>query len=69
MIFQWVSHRIPRQSAKLGSLSWLSWIVSRLGGWNCYYSPPPGPKTMARGWQRLAEMLDGFTLAQELQHV
>jgi hypothetical protein len=30
---------------------------------------PPGPKTMARGWQRLAEMLDGFTLAQELQHV
>jgi hypothetical protein len=43
------------------SLSWLSWIVARLGGWNCYYKPP-GPKTMARGWERLATMAQGFTL-------
>jgi len=51
-----------------GSLSWLSWIAARLGGWNCYYKPP-GPKTMARGWERLAAMLDGFTIARELQDV
>ena len=51
-----------------GSLAWLSWIVARLGGWNCYYRPP-GPKTIARGWDRFASMLDGFTLAQRMQDV
>ena len=45
-----------------GSLAWLSWITARLGGRNCYYKPP-GPKTMARGWQQLATMLKGFQLA------
>jgi hypothetical protein len=30
------------------SLAWLSWIVARLGGWNCDYRPP-GPKTMRAG--------------------
>ena len=46
-----------------GSLAWLAWIVARLGGWNCYYRPP-GPKTMANGWQRLAERLAGFAAAE-----
>ena len=46
-----------------GSLAWLSWIVARLGGWNCYYRPP-GPKTMAAGWNRLAERLKGYALAR-----
>jgi hypothetical protein len=45
------------------SLSWLAWITARLGGWNCYYRPP-GPKTMADGWRRLADMLSGYTIAQ-----
>jgi len=45
-----------------GSLSWLAWITARLGGWNCYYKPP-GPKTMADGWRRLADMLGGYTIA------
>ncbi len=45
------------------SLSWLSWIVARLGGWNCYYKPP-GPKTMADGWRRFAILLEGFKLAK-----
>jgi hypothetical protein len=44
------------------SLSWLSWIVARLGGWNCYYKPP-GPKTMRRGWDRLAAIAEGYALA------
>ncbi|HET6238148.1 MAG TPA: IS4 family transposase [Acetobacteraceae bacterium] len=43
------------------SLAWLSWIAARLGGWNCYYKPP-GPKTIARGWDRLATMAQGFAL-------
>jgi hypothetical protein len=46
-----------------GSLSWLAWITARLGGWNCYYKPP-GPKTMAEGWRRLADLLAGYAIAQ-----
>jgi len=49
-----------------GSLAWLSWIVARYGGWNCYYKPP-GPKTMAKGWDRFAATLSGFILATEAQ--
>jgi hypothetical protein len=45
-----------------GSLSWLAWITARLGGWHGYYKPP-GPKTMADGWRRLAAMLDGYAIA------
>jgi hypothetical protein len=45
-----------------GSLSWLAWITARLGGWHGYYRPP-GPKTMADGWRRLAAMLDGYAIA------
>ena len=44
------------------SLAWLAWIVARLGGWNCYYKPP-GPKTMARGLDRLLDRITGFRLA------
>lgn len=44
------------------SLAWLSWVVARLGGWNCYYKPP-GPKTMRQGWDRFAAIAEGFALA------
>jgi len=30
------------------SLAQASWVMARLGGWNCYYRPP-GPITMRRG--------------------
>ena len=56
------------------SLAWVAWIVARLGGWNCYYKPP-GPKTMARGLDRLLDRIEGFRIAQgrppepEPQHV
>jgi hypothetical protein len=46
-----------------GSLAWLSWVVARLGGWNCYYKPP-GPKTMRDGWNRFAAIAEGFELAR-----
>jgi hypothetical protein len=49
-----------------GSLAWLSWIVARYGGWNCYYKPP-GPKTMAKGWERFAATLAGLILARDAQ--
>ena len=51
-----------------GSLTWLAWIIARLGGWNCYYKPP-GPKTMADGWRRLAYMLGGYAIAQAKSNV
>ena len=44
------------------SLAWVSWIVARLGGWNCYYKPP-GPKTMRQGRYRFAAIAEGFALA------
>jgi hypothetical protein len=46
-----------------GSLAWLAWVVARYGGWNCY-GKPPGPKTMAKGWQRFSATLAGVTLAK-----
>ena len=45
-----------------GSLAWLSWIIARLGGWNCY-GKPPGPKTMRVGWNQFAAMAAGIILA------
>ena len=51
-----------------GSLAFVAWTVARLGGWNCYYKPP-GPKTMADGWKRLAERLEGYNLAMATKDV
>jgi hypothetical protein len=47
-----------------GSLAWLAWIVARYGGWNAYYKPP-GPKTMAQGWERFSAILTGYLMAAE----
>jgi Transposase DDE domain len=51
-----------------GSLAWLSWIVARLGGWNCYYKPP-GPKTMRTGWDKLAAMATIYAVAMAQKEV
>ena len=51
-----------------GTLAWLSWVVARLGGWNCYYKPP-GPKTIARGLNRLDDRLEGFKAGNERRNV
>jgi hypothetical protein len=48
----------------IGSLAFVAWIAAGLGGWNCYYKPP-GPKTMRDGWNRLAAILEGYTLATQ----
>lgn len=47
-----------------GSLAWIAWVVARYGGWNCY-GKPPGPKTMAKGWERFCATLTGFVLAKD----
>ena len=48
------------------SLAWYAWIAARLGGWSGYTSKgykPAGPKTMARGLNRLDAMVQGWMLA------
>ena len=52
-----------RNPHRAGTLAWLCWIVARFGGWNCY-GKPPGPKIMARGWERFAAALTGALMAQ-----
>ncbi len=44
------------------SLAWAAWIIGRLGGWHCYYSPP-GTKVMHIGLQRFDAMKEGWLLA------
>jgi hypothetical protein len=56
-----------RNHHSTGSLAWLSWIVARLGGWNCY-GKPPGPKTMQAGWQRFTAVADGYNLPHTPAH-
>jgi hypothetical protein len=51
-----------------GSLGWVAWITARLGGWNCYYKPP-GPKTMARGLDRLLDRIAGYRVAAGMPNV
>jgi Transposase DDE domain len=49
------------------SLAWLAWIVARLGGWSGYQRyGPPGPKTMAAGWQRFITMQQGWALRRHV---
>ena len=50
-----------------GSLAWLAWIVARLGGWSGYQRyGPPGPKTMAYGWEQFKTMSQGWNLRQNV---
>ena len=47
------------------SMSWVSWIIARLGGWNGYRSEsPPGPSLMLRGLQKFELQYEGWLLAQ-----
>lgn len=43
------------------SLARASWVIARLGGWNCY-GKPPGPITMSRGMQRFEAIHQGRLL-------
>jgi len=43
------------------SLARASWVIARLGGWNCYYKPP-GPITFRRGMEAFYQIHRGRTL-------
>ena len=45
------------------SLAWAGWVIARLGGWDCYGSPP-GPARMRRGLVRFADQHAGWRLTQ-----
>src|SRR5271165_251900 len=48
------------------SLAWAAWIISRLGGWNCYYKPA-GPITMRRGMEQFYSIHQGRQLEIRLK--
>ena len=48
------------------SQAWASWIIARLGGWNCYYGKP-GPITMHRGMEQFHAIHRGHRLEMRLQ--
>lgn len=50
----------------VASLAWAAWIISRLGGWNCYYKPP-GPITMRRGMEQFYSIHRGRQLEMMLK--
>jgi hypothetical protein len=43
-----------------------SWVVARLGGWNCYYKPP-GPITFRRGMEQFHAIHRGRLLGSQLE--
>lgn len=48
------------------SLARASWVVARLGGWNCYYKPP-GPITFRRGMEQFHAIHRGRLLESRLE--
>lgn len=47
------------------TLSWVAWVIARLGGWNGYASEsPPGPIVMLRGLQKFEMNYYGWSLAR-----
>jgi len=48
------------------NLSWASWIIARLGGWNGYKNERPGPGTMAWGLRRFQGVFDGLKLLKDV---
>ena len=48
------------------SLARASWVIARLGGWNCYYRPP-GPIIFRRGMERFYDTHQGRAVQTRLQ--
>jgi len=49
------------------TLPWAAWTIARLGGWTGYASDHSnGPITMRDGIERLAGIVDGYTLAKNV---
>lgn len=46
-------------------LAFASWVIARLGGWDCYYGKP-GPKTMRYGLEKYHAIKLGVKLAKDV---
>ncbi len=46
-------------------LAFASWVMARLGGWNCYYGQP-GPQTMRHGLERYHAIKLGTEVAKDV---
>ena len=46
-------------------LAFASWVMARLGGWNCYYGKP-GPQTMRHGLERYHAIKFGTEVAKDV---
>lgn len=46
-------------------LAFASWVMARLGGWNCYYGKP-GPETMRHGLERYRAIKIGTEIAKDV---
>lgn len=46
-------------------LAFASWVMARLGGWNCYYGMP-GPETMRNGLERYQAIKFGTKVAKDV---
>jgi hypothetical protein len=46
-------------------LAFASWVMARLGGWNCYYGMP-GPETMRNGLERFKAIKFGTQVAKDV---
>ena len=55
-----------KNAFKKYTLSWASWIIARLGGWDVYCSSPAGPITMSRGLREFYSMFRGWLIAKDL---
>jgi hypothetical protein len=50
----------------LNSLAWATWIIARLGGWDCY-GKPPGPITVRHGLEQFYAINHGWHLRAKRQ--
>lgn len=55
-----------KNASKKYTLSWASWIIARLGGWDVYCSNPAGPITMSRGLEQFYSIFRGWLFAKDL---
>ena len=52
---------------KENTLSWVAWIIARLGSWSGYESQgPPGPITFKRGYDEFRLVMIGFDIAKNV---
>ena len=66
-----LSHKLEGKTEKQknphppDNLAFASWVMARLGGWNCYYGLP-GPETMRHGLERYRAIKLGTEIAKDV---